>query len=281
MTGDRLLRGIAGDFRVAIAVTTSTTAEAVLRHTPTPVGAVALARGLTSLALAGITGKEWRRMSAQWVGRGELGTMQVDLQQPGALRGYFTGTGEADSVEASFGRGGLLSVLSQQPDGTFSQGQVALAARTVDADMEAYLRGSEQVASVLRVLVDVTPGDAPTAVTGILVQTLPGGDKVALRTMASQALLDRSLPAHLSVDDLMARGLPGLPPVTWMFEAPLVWECGCSRERIEAGIRLLGRAELTEMVDEQESTEVSCDFCAEGYHFSPEDIGLLRDGLEG
>ncbi len=279
MTADRLIRGIAGDYRVAIAVTTATIAEAVRRHEPTPVGALALARGLTALALAGITGKEWTRMSAQWLGRGALGNLQTDLRRPGDLRGYYTGSGGAHTIELALGRGGLLSVITQQPDGSYSQGQVALASRSVDADMEHYLRTSDQVASLLRVLVDTDDEGRPTDVVGILIQAMPGSGGENPKSLASDALRERTLPAWLNLDELMDLGLPGLPKVEWMLEVPLRWHCGCSRERIEAGIRLLGEAELTEMVEQGESTEVRCDFCSELYSFAPTDLAKLRDGL--
>ncbi len=279
MTQDRLLRGIAGDFRVAIAVTTATTAEAVRLHDPSPIGGVALARALTSVALMGITGKEGRRLSAQWMGRGELGSLHADLQAPGSLRAYFTGSGEARSIPDSFGRGGLLSVISQQDDGTFSQSQVALSGRCVDSDMEGYLKDSNQVASMLRVLVDLDDELRPGAVAGVLLQALPGGDKAAVRTMVSEALSNRTLPADLPIDELIRQGIPGLPEVEWMFEAPLIWRCPCSRERIESGIRLLGREELTEMLDLKETTEVRCEFCTALYRFTLQDLAALRDGL--
>lgn len=279
MTADRLIRGIAGDYRVAVAVTTATIAEAVRRHEPTPVGALALARGLTALALAGVTGKEWTRMSAQWLGRGALGNLQTDLRRPGDLRGFYTGSGGAHTIEIALGRGGLLSVISQQPDGSFSQGQVALASRTVDADMEHYLKTSDQVASLLRVLVDTDDEGRPTDVVGILIQALPGSGGENPKSLASEDLKNRTVPAWLAVDELMDLGLPGLPKVEWMLEVPLRWHCHCSRERIESGIQLLGVAELTEMVDEGESTEVRCDFCRELYTFAPADLATLRDGL--
>jgi molecular chaperone Hsp33 len=279
MTADRLLRGIAGDYRVAIAVTTATIAEAVRRHEPTAVGALALARGLTALALAGISGKEWTRMSAQWVGRGALGNLQTDLRRPGDLRGYYTGSGAAHTIEVALGTGGLLSVISQQADATFSQGQVALDSRTIDADMEHYLKTSDQVASVLRVLVDTDEEGRPTDVVGVLIQALPGSGGENPKTLTSAALRNRTLPAWLAVDELVDLALPGLPNVEWMLDVPLRWHCSCSRERIEAGIRLLGAAELTEMVEEEESTEVRCDFCSELYTFAPSDLETLRDGL--
>lgn len=276
--GDRLIRGIAGDYRIAVAITTDTVAEAVRRHQPTAIGATALARGMTSLALAAVTDKEWRRWSAQWMGRGPLGTVHADLRRPGDLRAYLTGDGVAEGVPAGFGRGGLLSVIRQQANDAFVQGQVALAARTIDGDLEGYLKHSEQIPSVLRVLVDLDDG-APTAVAGVLLQTLPGGSRAGINALTSRALRERTLAADLAIDELIAQGVPGLADVDWMLEVPLRWQCGCSRERVERGVKMLGFAELAEMVTKGEGTEARCDFCATVYEVTPEDIARLLGEL--
>ena len=276
---DFLRRGLAGDYRVAIASTTATIAEASRRHGLTGIPAVALSRALTSLALVGITDKEGRRLSAQWMGRGPLGSVHADLQQTGALRGYLTGDQPAASIPDGFGRGGLLSVIRQQPNGSFMQGQVALRSRTVDGDLEGYLKQSDQVASALRVLVDLDAQGSPTAVTGMLIQALPDSDGRSVPGLMAPALADRSLSAALPVDQLLAQGAPALGPVDWMLEVPLAWRCGCSKERVEQGVRLLGLAELDDMVLQWEGTEVRCDFCAHVHVISPADIARLRDEL--
>lgn len=276
---DSLRRGIAGDYRVAIATTTDLVREAAIRHLLPGTAAVAMARALTGLALAAITDKEWRRFSAQWMGRGPFGSLHVDLQRPGNLRGYLTGDGVAAEVADGFGRGGLLSVIRQQHDGRFVQGQVALSVRTVDEDLERYLEQSEQVASTLRVLVELEDG-MPTAVTGVLIQPLPGGSASGLRKLVGTDLLDRRASASLPPDALLDAVAPDLPAVDWLLEVPLGWACPCSRERIASGIRLLGREDLDDMVAKQEGTEVRCDFCADEYVFTPDDIRGIREALD-
>ena len=281
--GDFLLRGLAEDapYRIAVARTSILVHEGIRRHELPPAAAVALARALTSVALMAVTSKDWGRLSVQWIGRGSFGTVNADISAPGVLRGYVSGPDPvASSVPEGFGAGGLVSVIRQELDHRFSQGQVALGHREVDEDTEAFLRQSEQVPSVLRVLVDVDAAGEVTDVVGLLLQMLPGGDPRALKAeIVAPALLARAVPAGLPLAELIALAAPGLPRVEWMQAVPLRWSCGCSLDRVERGVALLGLAELDVMVEEAEVTEVRCEFCAEVYRVDVPALQRIRAEL--
>jgi len=51
--------------------------------------------------------------------------------------------------------------------------------------------------------------------------------------------------------------------------------CSCSRERVGAMLRSLGRAEVDDIVAEQGRVEISCEFCGRKYHYDPVDVGEL------
>ena len=51
--------------------------------------------------------------------------------------------------------------------------------------------------------------------------------------------------------------------------------CTCSRERVGAMLRSLGRQEVDGIVEEQGRVEIGCDFCGVKYHFDPIDVGEL------
>ena len=53
------------------------------------------------------------------------------------------------------------------------------------------------------------------------------------------------------------------------------FECRCSRERVGAMLRSLGRAEIDSIVAERGEVEIGCDFCGAQYHFDPVDVGEL------
>lgn len=63
------------------------------------------------------------------------------------------------------------------------------------------------------------------------------------------------------------------------------FECSCSRQRVGAMLKGLGRAEVDAIVAEQGRVEIGCDFCGLQYHFDPIDVCELftpgRDQLPG
>ncbi len=58
-------------------------------------------------------------------------------------------------------------------------------------------------------------------------------------------------------------------------EAAPRFECSCSRQRVGAMLRGLGREEIDGIVLEQGRVEIGCDFCGIKYHFDPVDVGEL------
>jgi molecular chaperone Hsp33 len=53
------------------------------------------------------------------------------------------------------------------------------------------------------------------------------------------------------------------------------FECSCSRERVGAMLRSLGREEIDSIVAERGEVEIGCDFCGRQYHFDAVDVGEL------
>ncbi len=51
--------------------------------------------------------------------------------------------------------------------------------------------------------------------------------------------------------------------------------CSCSRERVGAMLRGLGREEIDSVVAERGEVEITCDFCGAQYRFDPVDVGEL------
>jgi molecular chaperone Hsp33 len=51
--------------------------------------------------------------------------------------------------------------------------------------------------------------------------------------------------------------------------------CTCSRERVRAMLRGLGREEVEGIVAERGEVEIGCDFCGLQYRFDAVDVGEL------
>lgn len=267
-----------GALRARAARTSAVCGEAVRRHKAGPLAAHALARALTCAALYPASWKDCRRLSLQFSGGGPLRSVFAELRTDAddagpraSLRGYTKMPAAtlwaADPRGRRIGRAlapGALQVIRQQPAGGFSQGHVELASGEIDEDLEHYFVTSEQVPTRVRTAVELDDTGAVLGAVGVLVQVLPGGDPARI---ADLALDDLSPRAPLA--DLLARVLD--EPVV-KETLPVVFACPCSRERALGGISLLQVDEVIEMIAVDKGAEVTCEFCAEVYRFTPEEL---------
>lgn len=56
---------------------------------------------------------------------------------------------------------------------------------------------------------------------------------------------------------------------------PIEYRCYCSRERTERALLSLGSNELQQIVDEQGSAELTCQFCDKVQTFTKEDLTAM------
>ena len=124
---------------------------------------------------------------------------------------------------------------------------------------------------------------------GLLLQRLPppgagvdetriGRDEDFNRVATLGATLTREELLRLDADTVLRR-------LFWEEKltrfAPLVgaaaprFACTCSRAKVGAMLRGLGRAEIDDIVREQSQVEVGCEFCGLRYRFDPVDVGEL------
>ncbi|MEO7115088.1 MAG: Hsp33 family molecular chaperone HslO [Caldimonas sp.] len=149
--------------------------------------------------------------------------------------------------------------------------------------LEHYMLQSEQLDTRLVLAAD----DRVAA--GLLLQRLPapgaavdetliGRDEDFNRVAMLAATLTREELLTLDADTLLRR-LFWEEKVTRF--APLVggaaprFSCTCSRARVGAMLRSLGRVEVDDIVREQAQVEVGCEFCGVKYRFDPVDVGEL------
>ncbi len=269
---DHLIRAIARDshVRVATVLTTSLVAEAARGHQLSPAATVALGRGLTAgLLLATLTkGKE--RVTLQILGDGPLGSITVDANGAGEVRGYVSHP-EVDrllppgrqQIGELVGKKGVVSVLRDLGLKDLYQGQTALITGEVDEDVENYLHISEQVPSALgcEVLLDEQGGVLVAA--GVLVQAMPGAEPDSV-VIAQGMLRGGRLWDLLAKGERSTRALgdaiwgPGLEVVG--DERLLRFQCHCTPERIANLLAMLGTKELDEMIAENKTDAVVCNY---------------------
>lgn len=55
----------------------------------------------------------------------------------------------------------------------------------------------------------------------------------------------------------------------------VLYQCNCSREKIEKGILSLGKEEISKIMEEDGKIDAECHFCHKKYHFTEDDLKKL------
>ena len=58
-----------------------------------------------------------------------------------------------------------------------------------------------------------------------------------------------------------------------------VYECDCSKEKIEKGLIAIGKDELKDIIETQGNIETVCHFCNKKYNFSKQELQNLLDNI--
>ncbi|AFY67373.1 Hsp33 family molecular chaperone HslO [Geitlerinema sp. PCC 7407] len=292
---DQLIRATAADggIRAVGVVTTRLTEEARKRHQLSYVATAALGRTMAAgLLLASSMKSNESRVNIRVKGNGPLGGVLVDAGLDGTVRGYVDNPdvelppnqrGKLD-VGGAVGSDGYLYVVRDVGYGYPYSSTVELISGEIGDDVSHYLVNSEQTPSAL--LLGVFVGsEGVTASGGLLLQVMPKAarDEALVATLESRVgslsgftpLLKagKSLPEIL--EDLLGDMSLTLLPETRM----LRFHCGCSFDRMIGALKMLGEAELQDMLEQDRGAEATCHFCAEVYRATEADLERLLSDL--
>mgnify|MGYP005769955223 FL=1 len=285
---DILLRAIARDagIQISAAVTTGLVERARQIHNTTPVATAALGRTLTATAIMGSQLKvDDGSVTVQVKGNGPLGAIVCVGDADGFVRGYLQNP-SADlplrpdgklAVGAGVGRGYLMVIkdigLKDPVTGT-----VALVNGEIAEDLTRYFAESEQVPSACALGVLVDTDCTVKCAGGWLVQLMPGVKDTDIdRLEANLAKLEpmtTMLDKGRTLEQIVQAVLDGFA-VDFLQTDEIGYRCACSREKVERALISMGRDELSKMAQEQETSEVTCQFCDKIYTFTRAELEQL------
>jgi molecular chaperone Hsp33 len=293
---DQLIRATAADggIRAVGIISTRLTEEARVRHKLSYVATAALGRTMSSgLLLASSMKREGSKVNIRIRGNGPLGGLLVDAGLDGTVRGYVENPsvelppnekGKLD-VGGAIGHEGFLYVVRDVGYGYPYSSTVELVSGEIGDDIANYLVTSEQTPSALVVGVFVG-AQGVTAAGGVLLQVLPK----AARDEALIATLEERVSQLSGFTPLLQQGLT-LPEIlerllgdlglVMMPEVQMVrFDCSCSFNRVLGALKLLGEAELQDMIEKDNGAEATCHFCGEVYQASSDHLARLIEDLK-
>lgn len=292
---DKLIRAIAADggIRAVGVIATELTEEARRRHKLSYVATAALGRSMASgLLLASNMKQDDSRVNIHLKGDGPLGAILADAGLDGTVRGYVQNPsvelppnkqGKLD-VGRAVGHNGYLHVVRDVGYGQPYSSTVELVSGEVGEDVASYLVTSEQTPSAL--LVGVFVGDmGVTAAGGILLQIMPKAaqDKSLIELLQSRvSQLSGFTPLLLAgknLKEIFRELLGDLDLFIFPESQEVKFYCGCSWKRVLGALKMLGEAELQDMIEKDEGAEAICQFCGEVYQADENQLNQLISDL--
>ncbi|MVP02205.1 Hsp33 family molecular chaperone HslO [Paenibacillus lutrae] len=288
---DYMIRGTALEGRVrAIAVlTTSITEELRRRHHTTPTATAALGRTAAAGLMMGAMLKGEEKLTLQIKGGGPIGSIVVDANSKGEVRGYvdnpdvdlpLNAKGKLD-VAGAVGTDGFLHVIKDLGMKEAYRGSIPIVSGELAEDFTYYFAKSEQTPSAvaLGVLVDV---DRTVKVSGgFIIQLLPGLTDDEITEIETQLSTIEPITTLLDSGASLEEILKGLlPDVEIMERSAVFFQCKCSAERVEQTLISLGHEELEAIMEEEGRAEVVCHFCNEAYQFEGEQLQTMVKNIK-
>jgi molecular chaperone Hsp33 len=293
---DKLIRATAADggIRAVGVITTDLTEEARQRHKLSYVATAALGRSMASgLLLVSSMKKEGSRINIHVKGNGPLGTILADAGLDGTVRGYVQNPnvelppndqGKLD-VGKAVGHDGYLHVVRDVGYGQPYSSTVKLVSGEVGEDIAKYLVTSEQLPSALLVGVFVSEAGV-TAAGGILLQIMPKAarDESLINLLESRvdglSGFTPLLRAGKTLREIMEQLLGDLGLFIFPESHQVKFDCGCSFNRVLGALKMLGEAELQDMIEKDEGAEAICQFCGEVYQANEIQLSQLIADLK-
>jgi molecular chaperone Hsp33 len=157
-------------------------------------------------------------------------------------------------------------------------GAIALVSGEIGEDLATYLLQSEQIPSAVSLGVFAHPGQMIAEAGGFLIQFHATLEDDVIehieQTLANTPSVTTMMREGYQPRDMLQRALGGMAMNVVRTVTPQ-WYCPCSRDRVMEMLVAMGEAELRQLMEEEEETHITCDYCATEYVFQRRELLAL------
>lgn len=276
-----------GTIRLATAITTGLANEAFQYLEASPLVKVMMSRALTGAALMASQMKEGLSLSLNFIGDGPIKNLFAAANYEGEVRAYCENRGaELPEGSSDLGEGlgsGHLDVTTQQPfEREPHRGTVQLLTGEIAEDIAYYIQQSHQIPCI--VALSAIPSESGVEIAGgFILELMPGYTEETITRLEKLHAMIGSLSGQIKqgakAEDLVRPYLDhfAFEEITHPYQ--LAYRCGCSVDRVERSLLLLGPATLDDMIASGETSDVQCEFCGKQYSLGTDDLERLRKTL--
>lgn len=256
-------------------------------HGTSPTITAALGRVLTAAALMGCEMKnEKDSLTLRFNGDGPCSSVIATSDYFGNVRGYasdptvdlpLNGNNHLD-VSGAIGRNGMLYVVKDIGLKEPYSGCVPFASGEVAEDITSYYARSEQLPTVCALGVLVDRDRTVKAAGGILIHLLPFAEEETVKQLEENLTDIKSITQMLtegySVEQMTDEFFKNIEHNS-LDKFDIEYKCTCSREYVERTLITLGANELSSLAEDENGTEITCQFCNSTYKFTSDEIKEL------
>ena len=173
--------------------------------------------------------------------------------------------------------GALCITVESGKDQERYQSIVPLSEIDLAGCLDLYYRQSVQLPTVFLLAAD------EERAAGLMLQAMPervAGSGAWQRLTGALDNLDVMRMSRLD-DETLLTAVFGEDDIRLFDADPVAFHCDCSMQRIENMLRMLGPHELVDLVSEQDTVEVRCEFCNQAYQVGSERVFAMAAELSG
>lgn len=276
------------EVRIYVATSTELVEEARRIHQTWPTATAAFGRTLTVSAMMGLMYKEEETITIRIKGNGPIGTMLVEANAKGEVRGeiqnpsvyikYEDGPKKGKlNVGAAVGSG-FLHVTKDLKMKDYFTSSSELQSGEIGDDFTYYFVLSEQVPSSVGVGVLVDIDQHVLSAGGYILQLMPEVKEDTIekieKIIASIKPMSSLIQEGKTPEDILHILAGGTEQI--LEKHPISYRCHCSKDGFARSLSALDEKTLHELIHEDGQAEIECHFCHKKYLFNKSELESIQ-----